>query len=265
MSLKPGVNYFYRIVSVDRVGNKSKPVQIGPLSLPVFIEQKLPDIIVSNITRGRYFINGTCTVPFGTKVQIGPDVDIAFKNNSLLKIQGELIVKSSFIHSDNTNGTKDILIDETGTMNISNLHIQGISKIYVKGNITAENISVIRQKTGLIIETINSARISNSTFKELQRAVWVKDGKVIISNCDFERNKLSLKIDRGDVDIKFNNFIDNDVNIDSQVPIKISSNYLGTTEPANFRVNGNVEVVSFFIRSIPRRKRDKPETSSRKI
>ena len=245
-SVKIGEDYFYRIISVDKVGNKSKPVQIGPLSLPIFIEQKLPDIVVANITKGKYFINGTSTIPFGSNVVIGPNVDIEFRNNSTLKVQGNLTIKSSFIHSNDTNSTKKILVDETGKLTIFNLKSKGISNIYVKGKIVVDNLYVLKQNFGIMIDSISQAKISNSTFRELHVAIIVKDGKVKITNCNFERNKLALKINKGDVDIKYSNFIDNEVNIETKSPIKIKSNFLGSNNPSEFRLKGNVEVLSFL-------------------
>ncbi|WP_461833540.1 fibronectin type III domain-containing protein, partial [Desulfothermus sp.] len=245
-SVKTGEDYFYRIVSLDKVGNKSKPVQIGPLSLPVFTEKKLPDIIVSNINKGKYFITGTSTIPFGSNVVIGPNVDIEFRNNSTLKVQGNLTIKSSFIHSNDTNSTKKILVDETGNLAMSRLKIQGISHIYVKGNVDAENLYILKGYTGLIIESISQAKVSNSTFRELNTALIIKDGKVKITNCNFERNKLAIKINRGNIDMVYNNFIDNNMNIETKTPIKIKSNFLGSINPSEFRLKGDVEVVSFL-------------------
>ncbi len=245
-SIKTGEDYFYRIVSVDKVGNKSKPVQIGPLALPVFIEKKLPDIIVSNINKGKYFINGTTTIPFGSNVVIGPNVDIEFRENSTLKVQGNLTIKSSFIHGNNSNSTKKILVDETGTLAMSKLKIQGISHIYVKGNVDAENLYILKGYAGLIIESIDQAKVSNSQFRELNTALIIKDGKVKITNCNFERNKLAIKINRGNIDMAYNNFIDNNINIETKIPIKIKSNFLGSNNPSEFRLKGDVEVVSFL-------------------
>ncbi len=246
-----GVSYFYRIISVDRTGNRSKPVQIGPISLPSLKRKVLPDVILSSIPPGKYYLNSTCVIPLGSKIVLGPDVDIEFRDNSTLKIEGQLEIKNSFIHTDNSNGTKKIYVAETSHVKISNLKIKGLDGLYVYGDLKSKNLYIQNSKNGIYVESTNKIDITNSTFKELNTGVILKDGNISVTGCNFKKNKIAIYIKNGVANIANNNFMDNKINIKSEVPIKIKTNFLGSIEPDKFRIKGKVKIISILSSPYP--------------
>ncbi len=249
--VEPGKSYYYRIVCLDKVGNPSKASQIGPVSLPVLGSKPLPDVIVSDISSGKYFLNSTTTIPFGMSIVIGPNVDIEFRNNATLKINGSVKLKSSFIHSDTKNGTKTIQVSQTGNLEINKLLMQGLDWMKINGNLKADSLSIINGKTGLKINTLGSIQLNNCIFRGLDNAIIINDGKVSITKCNFERNKIALFIDRGELNIINNNFIGNKINIKSNIPLKIKANFFNTQTISDFKLYGKIEIDSFLSAPYP--------------
>jgi tetratricopeptide (TPR) repeat protein len=252
--VEPGKAYYYRLICLDKVGNKSKASQIGPLSLPVLTKRPLPEVIISDVSSGKYFLNSTATIPFGTSLTIGPNVDIEFQKNATLKVEGNLKLISGFILSNDKNGTKVIQITRTGKLDVKDFQIQGIDGIQVMGTLNAEGLFVSKGHRGIVINTLNRGVLKKSTFRELDEGLHVEDGKVVVEECDFERNKVAINVKRGDIEIIRSNFIENKVNIKSDVALKISKNFLGSKDPLEFKLKGQIDVESFLSSPYPKGK-----------
>ncbi len=243
--VKGGKRYFYRLVSLDEVGNMSPAVQVGPVSLPMLATRPLPSVIVNNIPSGKYFLNGTASIPLGVNVNIGPNVEITFFPHAFLKIEGNVGIKSVFIKSRG-NGTS-IEISPTGKVNITGLQMERVDKgIIVKGELEADNFSIADAKAGVVIKTLKSVILTNGTLQSLNRGVEIEDGKVKIEGCTFDGNDIAVLLKKGQCMAVHNNFTNNKINIDTKVPFKLENNFMGTTDVTAFNIKGKVDIISFL-------------------
>ncbi len=252
-SVTPGGIYFYRIVSVDAVGNRSKAAQLGPVSIPTLTRRVLPDVIISNVSSGKYEINGTVKIPFGSDVTIGPNVDILFKDNSTLLVEGNLKLEDSFISGEDSNGTKDIKVLHTGSITSKDVKINKI-KVDVEGKLNANHTIFLNGKNGLLVNTFEDIYISESTMRNFEKAIIINDGKVNISKTDFENNRLSIWVKRGEINLEKCNFLNNIIAIESYIPLVLKGNYLGGARPSEFKLKGDIKVESFLDNPYPKGK-----------
>ncbi len=286
-NVEEGKVYYYRLISLDRAGNTSKPAQLGPINLPVFTQKALPKVIVSDIPPGKYYLKGISTIPVGVKVNFY-DSQISFYPGSLLKIEGTLNIKSVVLNFTNKEKNKEVSdktlesvrkdnkdknqedkekqtdvkkklsqnvksifggieILPTGNLSLEAVQINNLPNgIKVNGKLVAKKISIINADMGVFIETLKDVYLESATFRHLKTAVVLKDGTLNIQKCKFEHNNIALKILDGAITLLNNNFMDNKINILSNIDLQLAKNFLGSEDPSNFKLKGNIKIKSFL-------------------
>ncbi len=268
-SVEEGKVYYYRLISLDKAGNTSKPAQVGPVNLPVFTQKALPKVIVSDILPGKYYLKGTSTVPVGVKVNF-QDLQLSFYPGSVLKVEGTLNMRSvvlNFKKEENKNQKNEkkqtaevkeklsqkvnmfsgIEVLPTGNLSLEAVQINNLPDgIKVKGKLVGKKVSVINGNLGVFVETLKDVYLESATFRHLKTAVVLKDGTLNIQKCKFEHNSVALKILNGTVTLLSNNFVDNETNILSNIELRLAKNFLGSKDPSNFKLKGNIKIESFL-------------------
>lgn len=252
-SVVPGDVYFYRVVSVDGVGNRSKAAQLGPVSIPTLTRRPLPDVIIANVSSGKYEVNKTVKIPFGSDVKIGPNVEILFKDNATLVVEGNLKMESSFISGENTNGTRSIFVKQTGTLEIKDVKISKVN-LKIEGKLNVSLSTFVEGNIALLVNTLEKVDISNSTFRNFEKAAIIHDGYVNLLSTNFEKNKLAILVNGGKINIDKCNFLDNVLSIETKVPMILKKNYLGGKNPTYFKIKGDVKIETFLDAPYPQGK-----------
>ncbi len=288
--VKEGKQYFYRLIALDKVGNTSKPAQVGPVSLPIFTQRPMPEVIVSDLPSGKYYLKGTCTIPLGSNVTL-ENSKIEFRPGSILKVEGNLVLNSVFINfnksfekkdikkqikagpeikSDNKDNksiknegnksskllkekkdtippTSGIVVVNTGNLNMKGSQLSGLSEgVLVKGAMKGKDFSILNSDKGIVVDTLKEVNLVGGTFKSLKQAVVVKNGKAEIKECKFEDNVVAVDIKGGEVKISQNNFINNKINISSDIKIILKKNFFGSKKFSDLKIKGKAEVFSFL-------------------
>ena len=244
--IEPGKNYFYRVIALDDAGNQSKPLQYGPISLPVLTEQTLPKTLSGTYLSGKYLLEKTATVPLGVNAKIGPDVIITCSKEASIIVEGELLLKET-IFKPQTDNWIGIEVAPTGKLIVEDSTISGAKNaLLIKGKASCTNLTIEKGNIGLIIDSNHKVEVKKSSFINLHPAISIQEGEVEITECKFKENEVAIEILSGQPHISKNNFWQNKVNIKSNIPLTLKANYFGTEEPGNFLLIGKIEVKSFL-------------------
>ena len=249
-AVEPGKTYFYRVIALDEVGNRSKPAQCGPVALPVLTEQTLLETLIGTFSAGRYLLAKTTKVPIGTKAQIGPSVNVMCGKEAKIMVEGELDIKNA-IFNPKKDSWVGIEVMPSGRLLLQGTTINGAKKIVIKGGASFEKLTLKGGKVGLLIATSQGVKVKDSMFTGLDKAIRLEDGKISITGSRFEENELAIEILNGQAIISENNFWKNKLNVKSDVPLILKKNYMGSTEPGAFLIEGKVEVKSILTSPYP--------------
>ena len=243
-TVKPNITYYYRVSAFDQTGNESDiqdPIRVSLISKePVMISGEIKkDTALSGI----FIVKGNLVVPKGLSLALEPETRMMFDEDASLVVYGKLIANAKdspveFIPSGNKKW-KGITADDA-SVEMNGFRIKGAATsaflkntdgsvengvitdsdtgISISGapSVTAKNLTISGNKTGMELQKTNAKILQNSIFQNT-------DGIVIKSFSG---------------EIKDNNIVDNEKNISSESNIKIGANYLGSINVDEMRIKG---------------------------
>ena len=242
----PGKIYYYRVVALDKVGNKSDPVQVGPVEIPVF-NVSLNGTIKGSVKKGTYRIIGNLTVPEGATVEVQPGTIFEFTENSTLKVCGVLKFKGTM---RGKGWSMEVCPD--AELSISDSKVKGFVSFDVLGEALLDSVKFQDAKLSLVVGEKAEVILKRVSFRDFDVALKVEGGEVRVLESEFKGNKLAIYNRGGEVVVEKSNLVENGENIrgeGGQVIVKES--YLGSADPVNFKVFGDVHVVSYLTLPYP--------------
>ena len=243
-TLKPGAVFYFRVIAFDQTGNESEvqdPVRAALISKePIALSGEIKtDTVLSEI----YTVKGDFVVPRGLSLTIGPEARLMFDENASLTVYGKLVVNAKeapveFIPLGDKKWKG--LVATGGTLSLNGFRIRGaVTAMLLQDTGGAvENGVITNSDTGIAISGTPSVVVKGSIISGNLVGVELKktDAPLLLNN--IFQNKDGVLVRGGSGDIKDNNIFDNERNISSDPPLKISANFMGSVNVDEMKIIG---------------------------
>ena len=253
-----GKRYYYRIKSVDKLGNRSAPTQVQNLTMPYFDAVKLSPQFKGPLVPGTYLVEGTCVVPEGEASTVGPGTHFNFSPGARLVAKGSLTIKGDaknrvFLEGE---GWEGIEIPQGGRANISNAAISGCSQCLKAegGLLEATDVTLKGSKgIGILTEDGSPYELSDLTITGFHKGIVIKGGKGRIEKCSITGNHVGLTFLGGNTEIVNNNIFQNQgFEISAGPKLVLDRNYLGADNIKDLKMKGDILVASLLSAPYPK-------------
>ncbi|OAQ20932.1 hypothetical protein TDIS_0858 [Thermosulfurimonas dismutans] len=242
--VKAGERYFYRVAALDKAGNRSSFVQIGPVNIPV-TGVSLSGDLPAKLGRGTYTVEGLIKVPAGSKTVIDPGVRLAFNPEGKLVIEGELLAKEAIFEAKK-GWWQGLEVKSGGKLNGEKIKILNAKRaVLVEGEASFKESFFYKGEEGLVVKGISTVLVEGGKISAFKEGIRVEDGSFSASRVTLRENKVALKVIKGEVKLEKVNFLENELNIESKVSLILKACFLGK-DPLNFKIKGPITVVSYL-------------------
>ncbi len=253
-----GKRYFYRIRSVDRLGNLSSPTKTKDLTMPYFETVKLPTLLKGALVPGNYSVEGICTVPPGETSTVRPGTKFDFSPGAKLVAKGSLSIKGDLKHRVFMEGNDwmGIEIPAGGRLDVSNAVLSGCSGCLRAdgGLLEATGVSLKGSKgIGIVVQNGSPFELNDVNVSGFEKGVMVDDGNGSIEKSSITDNRVGLSYRGGNVEIVNNNIFRNrDFEIDAGSKLVLDRNYLGSDNAGDLKLKGDALVASLLNAPYPK-------------
>ncbi len=253
-----GKSYYYRIRSVDGLGNRSSSTPVRNITMPYFDAVKLPLRLKGPLVQGTYLVEGTCTVPEGEISMVGPGTHFNFSPGAKLVAKGGLTIKGDaknrvFLEG---NGWQGIEIPAGGRAEISHVAISGCSNCLKAegGLLEAKAVSLKGSGgNGIIVQEGSPYELSELTITGFEQGIVIEGGKGRIEKSTITKNHVGLNFLGGNTEILNNNIFNNrDLEISADAKLVLDRNYLGAENVKNLKLKGDILVASLLNAPYPK-------------
>ena len=255
-----GKHYYYRIRSVDRLGNRSPATPVQNLTMPYFDTVKLPPQFKGPLVPGTYSVEGVCIVPEGEVSTVGPGTRFNFSPGAKLVANGALTIRGEaknrvFFEGE---GWKGIEIPAGGRAEISNAVLSGCTECLKAegGLLDVTAVSLKGSKgIGILAEDGSPFELSALSVSGFDEGIVVKGGKGRLEKSSITRNHVGLNFLGGSADIVNNNIFENsDLEISAGPKLVLDRNYLGADNVKDLKLKGDILVASLLNAPYPKGK-----------
>ena len=260
--VKQGKTYYYRVLSMDRIGNRSTPSQVKKSTVPFFDEVALSDRPKGPLVPGLYSVTGESVVAEGEVLKLSPGTRFRFLPGANLLSKGVLLAQGSEKEPIvfEGSGWKGIFVAENGRAEISNAEFTGCSPCLElkKGQVDAQSVYLKGNGgTGFIADEGGHFLLKGSSVEGFEKGIVINDARGKIEESVITKNDIGLEFIAGELELNQNNIFGNSgQNVVSRQKIVIGNNYLGTDSVKDLKVQGDILVTSLL---------DSPYPHGRKI
>ncbi len=251
--------YYYRVIAFDMAGNESEIQD----SVKARLISKEPQILTGSIKKdtvlsGVYIVKDSLIVPKGLNLIVEPETRIIFNENAQLKVEGTIIILSEdfsveFVSTGNQKWRG--IIVEGGHIKMRGFKLRnaqtGISVLSSEGFVESGIITDCH--IGVSISAVPSPLLRNLTLSGNKIALELNKTNTLLYSSNIFQNEVGVKLIGFSGEIRENNIYDNNVNIISEIPLKIGANYLGSANIEEMRLKG-VEVTKIYDNKLPKGK-----------
>ncbi len=247
-----GVTYYYRVRSVDSIGNQSSPTKIADVTMPFFKEIKLSREVKGVLVPGVYLLEGETVVHKGEVLKIGPASKLKFSPGGKLAVNGVLKVNGSQERSAvfEGDGWQGVHVAAEGRAELSNTSIRGCAPCIVDdgGYLDIQSVSVHgREGDGVKIGPNSVFEVSDIQVSGCQKGLVLDGGKGKIQGGTFTRNKIGVEFISGNIELVNNNILENkDKEVVSRGKLILYGNYLGAANVKDLKLEGDILVKSLL-------------------
>ena len=253
-----GKHYYYRIRSVDGLGNRSPSTSVQDLTIPYFDTVKLPPQFKGPLVPGTYSVEGICTVPEGAVSTVGPGTRFNFSPGAKLVASGALAIRGEtkgrvFFEGE---GWKGIEIPAGGRAEISNAVLSGCTECLRAegGLLEATAVSLKGSKgIGILAEDGSPFELSALSVSGFDEGIVVRGGKGRLEKSSITKNRVGVSFLGGNAEIVNNNIFENsDLEISAGPKLVLDRNYLGGDNIKDLKLKGDVLVASLLNAPYPK-------------
>jgi tetratricopeptide (TPR) repeat protein len=247
-----GSTHYYRIKSVDRVGNRSPPTRTIKMTMPFFDQVKLPEQLKGTLVPGVYLVEKEAIVPVGEVANIGPGSRLKFSPNAKLVTKGVLKVMGSNERSAIFEGAgwKGIQVVSGGRAEISHASFNGCSPcIEAKGGGLKIKTATIKGSggDGIVIGHGTRFDLQDILIGGFQKGIVLDGGRGRIKESNIARNTVGVEFAGGVVELVNNNIFENkEKDVLSHGKLILHDNYLGTASVKEAKLGGDIFVQSLL-------------------
>ncbi|EFK06869.1 tetratricopeptide repeat protein [delta proteobacterium NaphS2] len=253
-----GKRYYYRVRSVDRLGNRSSATKVRDLTMPYFETVRLPAQFKGPLVPGTYSVEGTCIVPEGETATVRPGTKFNFSSDAKMIAKGALTIQGDtknrvFLEGE---GWKGIDIPEGGRLAITNAAVSGCSPCLNAegGLLEATGVSLRGSEgTGILTGKNSPFELSGLTVSGFNEGILIKGGQGRIDKSNITENTVGLMFQGGNAEITNNNIFENrDLDINAGRKLVLDDNYLGATDINKLKLEGDILVASLLNAPYPK-------------
>ena len=253
-----GKPYYYRIRSVDRLGNRSPSTPVQNLIMPYFDTVKLPPQFKGPLVPGTYLVEGVCILPEGEVSTVGPGTRFNFSPGAKLVANGALAIRGEaknrvFFEGE---GWKGIEIPAGGRAEISNAALSGCTECLKAegGLLEATAVSLKGSKgIGISAEDGSPFELSALNVSGFDVGIVIKGGKGRLEKSNITQNHVGLSFLGGSTEIVNNNIFENsNLEINAGPKLVLDRNYLGADNIKELKLKGDILVASLLNAPYPK-------------
>ena len=257
-----GKTYYYRVRSVDKIGNRSNPSKVKKSTVPFFDEVKLSSTPKGLLVPGLYSVTGTSIVEEGEVLKVGAGTKFRFLPGAKLVSKGVLLLhgseKDSIIFEG--AGWKGVHVAAKGRAEISHSNFKGCSPCLElkEGRLDVESV-YLRGKggSGFIAGEGGQFLLKDASVEGFKKGIVVNGARGKIEECTVTKNNFGLEFSEGELELTKNNIFGNfDQNLVSRQKLVIGNNFLGTDKVKDLKIQGDILIASLL---------DSPYPHGRKI
>ena len=260
--VKQGKTYYYRVLSMDRIGNRSSPSQVKKSTVPFFDEVALSARPKGPLVPGLYSVTGESVVAEGEVLKIGPGTRFRFLPGANLLSKGVLLAqgaeKDPIVFEG--SGWKGISVAENGRAEISDAEFTGCSPCLQlkKGQVDAQSVYLKGTGgTGFIAGEGGHFLLKGASVEGYEKGIEINDARGKIEESTITKNHIGLEFTAGELELNKNNIFGNSgQDVVSRQKMVIGNNYLGTDSVKDLKIQGDILVTSLL---------DSPYPHGRKI
>ncbi|MBW2707832.1 MAG: hypothetical protein JRD04_00870 [Deltaproteobacteria bacterium] len=253
-----GKRYYYRIRSVDGLGNRSPATPVQTLIMPYFDTVKLPSQFKGPLVPGTYLVAGVCIVPEGEAATVGPGTRFNFLPGAKLVAKGALTIRGDaknrvFFEGEGWTG---IEIPAGGRAEISNAVVSECTECLKAegGLLEATAVSLKGSKgIGILVEDGSPFEFSALSVSGFDEGIVIKGGKGRLEKSSITRNHVGLRFLGGRAEIVNNNIFENsDLEVSAGPKLVLDRNYLGADNVKDLKLKGDILVASLLNAPYPK-------------
>jgi len=256
-----GSTHYYRVKSVDRIGNLSPPTKTIKMTMPFFDQVKLSDLLKGTLVPGTYLVGGESIVPVGEVLKIGPGSKLKFSPKARLVVKGVLTVAGSEERSAvfEGNGAQGIHVAPGGRAEISHASLNGCSPCLEAQGGGIEVKSTTIKGTGgdgVIIGQGSRFDLEDLLLGGFRRGIVVDGGSGKIAGSTITKNDVGVEFASGALELINNNIFENKENeVLSRGKLILYDNYLGAATVKEAKLGGDILVKSLLDAPYPHGRR----------
>ena len=251
-AVNQGSAYYYRIRSIDSLGNRSAPTKTVKVTMPFFDEVKLSKELKGALVPGVYLVEAASVIPEGEVAEIGPGSKLNFSPGASLTAKGALRVKGSKDRSVMFQGIgwKGIQVASEGRAEISHVTLNDCSPcIEVEGGGLAVKSTTIKGKggDGVIIGQGSRFDLEDLLVGGFDKGMVLNGGKGKVLESTITKNKVGVEFVSGTVELVNKNIYGNeDKELLSREKLILYNNYLGAKTVKELKLEGDILVKSLL-------------------
>ena len=247
-----GSVHYYRVRSIDKIGNRSPPTSTVKVTMPFFDEVKLPKVSKGTLIPGVYLVAMESIIPEGEIFEIGPGSRLKFLSGASLTAKGTLKIKGSQERSVILKGKdwQGIHVASGGRAEISHASLQNCSPcIESEGGNLEVKLATIKGMggDGIIIGQESRFDLKSLLVGGFDKGIVLKGGKGSILESTITKNRVGVEFVSGAVELAKNNIYGNRENeVLSRGKLILYDNYLGAKTVKESKLEGDVLVKSLL-------------------
>ena len=247
-----GSTHYYRVNSVDRIGNLSPPTKTVKMTMPFFDQVKLSDHLKGTLVPGVYLVEGESIVPVGEVLKIGPGSKLKFSPKARLLVKGVLRVMGSEERSAvfEGNGARGIHVTPGGRAEISRASLNGCSPcLEAQGGGLEVKSATIKGAGGDGVVIGQGARfdLEDLLIGGFNRGILIDGGSGKIVGSTITKNDVGVEFAGGAVELINNNIFENkEKEVLSRGKLILYDNYLGAATVKEAKLGGDILVKSLL-------------------
>jgi len=247
-----GSVHYYRVRSIDKIGNHSPPTSTVKVTMPFFDEVKLPKISKGTLIPGVYLVAIESVIPEGEILDIGPGSRLKFSSGARLTANGTLKIKGSQDRSVILEGKdwQGIHVGSGGRAEISYVSLQDCSPCIESGggNLEVKSATIKGMGgDGVVIDQETRFALKNLLVGGFDKGIVLKGGKGSILESTITKNRVGVEFVSGAVELAKNNIYGNRENeVLSRGKLILYNNYLGAKTVKESKLEGDILVKSLL-------------------
>jgi len=247
-----GSTHYYRVKSVDRIGNLSPPTKTVKMTMPFFDQVKLSDHLKGTLVPGTYLVEGESIVPVGEVLKIGPGSKLKFSPKARLVTKGVLKVTGSEERAAvfEGNGARGIHVAPGGRAEISHASLNGCSPCLETqgGGIEVKSATIKGAGgDGVIIGQGTRFDLEDLLLGGFRRGILIDGGSGKIVGSTITKNDVGVEFASGALELINNNIFGNkEKEVLSRGKLILYDNYLGAATVKEAKLGGDILVKSLL-------------------